>query len=561
MQKFLKLFLLSVICLFLINSSLNAQSQRVKAEYAVQLVNPDRMLFAIGANFEFPQHLDSVIFKIADTDNHYTEGYAQFVKQFTLFGPDSVQIEVTKKEPNLWIAHDIKGKYQLKYILPIQHLRTPSQYGIDETPFYIGKAGVLIGSGVIIYPVLDKEIMPRDFEINFVLGENMVAVLPQKSIGDNRFIIPSMDHIFDAFWAVGAYDTLSIGPEGFPLRIAMQRMLLPELNDQLMGNLRKVWYQLTRIFGDAPHFEPLLIISRFPFSMQNSEVLNAGASSPGSISILLDHKLTAEGLDKNFGLFAYNLFPQWIPISFQPANQIDESWLIRGASNYYQLLLLRRIGLMTDQEFLERLAAAYEQYSSEFDRIRLSVRAARDISAARGYIFSAEMITACMFDLRLRSMSPRTSSLDQVFHALTERFSGKDNVFSAAHLFELTDTLSGQYLMPFVDSCINVRHKMDLPGMLEKFGVKLESVPEGKIEIGAAFASFQDLTLDYVQRGGPASDAELEEGDIVLKVDGRKFKAVNPLVEYLDSKKTGDKIEVEYQRGDETYKTKLVLEG
>jgi len=519
------------------------------------------MLFAVGANFEFPEHLDSVIFKIADTDNHYTEGYAQFVKQFTLFGPDSAKLEVIQKEPNLWIAHDIEGEYQMKYILPIQHLRSPSEYGIDETPFYIGKAGVLIGSGVIVYPVLDREIMPRDFEINFVLGENMLAVLPQKRTGDNRFIIPSMDHIFDAYWAVGAYDTLSIGPEGFPLQIAMQRMLLPELNDQLVGNLRKVWYQLTRIFGVPPQFDPLLIVSGFPFSNQNSEVLNAGASSPGSVNILLDHKLTAEGLDKNFGLFAYNLFPQWIPVSFQPSNQIDESWLIRGASNYYQLLLLRRIGVITDQQFLERLAAAYEQYSREFDRIRLSVRAARDISTARGYIFSAEMITACMFDLRLRAMSPRTASLDQVLKALAERFSGNDNIFTAAHFFELTDTLSGQYLMPFVDSCINVRRKMDLPGMLEKFGVKLESVPEGKIDIGATFASFQDLTLDFVRRGGPASAAGLEEGDVILEVDGKEFKAVNPLVEYLNSKKSGDKIKIDYRRDKELYNTELVLEG
>jgi predicted metalloprotease with PDZ domain len=561
MRKFLLLSLITITCLFVTATNLGAQSERIKAEYSIQLVNPERMLFAVGANFEFPEHMDSVIFKIADTDNHYTEGYGQYIKQFTLFGPDSVKIEVDSIASNKWLARNIEGRYQLKYIMPIQHLRKPSEYGVDETPFYLGKSGVLIGSSMIIYPELEPELLPNDFEINFVLGENMTAVLPQERVGENRFLIPSLDHIFDAFWAVGLYDTLTIGPEGFPLNIAMQRFFLTELNDQLIGNLRKLWYQMTRVFGVPPEFDPLLIISRFPFSMQNSEIHNSGASSPGSINILLDHKLKSEALDRSFGLFAYNIFPQWIPITFFPSDQVDQSWLIRGTSNYYQLLLMRRIGLISDQEFLDKLTVAYEQYSREYDRIDLSVRAARDISGARGYTFTAEMLTACMFDLRLRSMSPRISSLDQVMAALAQRFHGDNNVFSAAQFFELTDTLSGQYLMPFVDSCINIRRKMDLPGMLEKFGAKLEVIPGGKIDIGAAFSSFRDLTLDFVQRGGPASKAGLEEGDVILKADGKTYKSVNPLVEYLNTKKAGDKVKVDYRRGKELYETELVLDA
>jgi predicted metalloprotease with PDZ domain len=540
---------------------LNAQSSPIKASYKITLVNPDRMLFNINAEFDFPDKLDSVVFRIEDTDNHYTEGYGQFVKEVKLTAPDSTEIEIVNLESSRWLARNLRGKYSLNYYVPIQHLSQPSQYGVDETPFFIGTSGILIGSAMILYPEVEPRLLPKDFTIEFDLNPNMLALLPYEKTGENKYRVPSLSYVFDAYWAVGKYDTLLLGDDSNPLRIGLQQAAFNFTNDQLIGHLRNIWSELNQIFGTSPEFHPYLFISKFPFSERSSEYINSGASSPGSINILLDQKLTPELLSNYFGLFVYHLFTQYIPITFFPENRVENSWMIDGMANYYQLLMLLRCGIITEDQFLDRILFAYEHYSTEFDRRNISVRVARDVPAAKSYVSAAEMLTACAVDLRLRSGAYRISSLDAVIAALSDRFKGNANTFTDQQFYELVDTLSGQFLRPFIDSCLNLKTKMDFPGLLAKFGVKIEVIPDGKPDLGMAFNSFTDLTIANVNRSGPASEAGFMVGDKIIKVNGKEFDSVNPMIASLDGRKKGDKIKIEYLRGKKKQKATLRLGG
>jgi len=389
----------------------------------------------------------------------------------------------------------------------------------------------------------------------------MLALLPYEKVAENKYRVPSLSYIHDAYWAVGKYDTLLLGDESNSLRVGLQRNAFNFANDQLIGHLRNIWTELDRIFKTSPEFHPYLFISKFPFSDKTPEYVNSGASSPGSINILLDQKLTPELLSNYFGLFVYHLYTQYIPITFFPENRIDNSWMIDGTANYYQLLMLLRCGIITEEQFLDRILFAYEHYSTEFDHRNISIRVARDVSSATSYVSAAEMLTACVVDLRLRSGARRASSLDDVIAALSKRFKGSANTFSDQQFYELVDTLSGQFLRPFIDSCLNLKTKIDLPGLMAKFGVGIEVIPDGKPDLGMAFNTFTDLTIANVNRSGPADEAGLMVGDIIIKVNGKEFATVDPMIASLDGKKTGDKIKIEYLRGKKRQKATLRLGG
>jgi predicted metalloprotease with PDZ domain len=553
--------LILMVLLLGISVNLNAQSSQIKASYKITLVNPDRMLFHINAEFDFPDKLDSAVFRIEDTDNHYTEGYGQFVKEVKLTAPDSSEIEIVNLESNRWLAQNLRGKYSLNYYISVQHLSQPSQYGVDETPFFLGASGILIGSAMILYPELEPRLLPKDFIIEFDLSKNMLALLPYEKVAENKYRVPSLSYIHDAYWAVGKYDTLLLGDESNPLKVGLQRNAFNFTNDQMIGHLRNIWAELDRIFKTSPEFHPYLFISKFPFSDKTPEYVNSGASSPGSINILLDQKLTPELLSNYFGLFVYHLYTQYIPITFFPENRIDNSWMIDGTANYYQLVMLMRCGIITQDQFLDRILFAYEHYSTEFDRRNISVRVARDVPAASSYVSAAEMLTACAVDLRLRSGARRASSLDDVIAALSKRFKGSANTFSDQQFYELVDTLSGQFLRPFIDSCLNLKTKIDLPGLMAKFGVGIEVIPDGKPDLGMAFNTFTDLTIANINRSGPADEAGLMVGDRIIKVNGKEFATIDPMIASLDGKKTGDKIKIEYLRGKKRQKATLRLGG
>jgi len=558
-----KISILSGIIMLLILTPLNltAQSDRVSANYLIDLVNPERKLFSVRAEFEFPSQMDSVVFTIDEMDNHYTESYSRYIRQVLFYTADSVAVPLAPIEPNGWIAHNVRGKYFLRYFVVIEHPLQISQYGIDETPFFYGTSGVLIGSAFMVYPMLESDRMPKNIKLKFDLGEKTMAALPNQLVGDNEYLAPGYENIMNAYWAIGGYDTLILGSENYPLRVAIQRGSFSIPHDHLIGNVRKIWDGLCDVFKISTEYQPLLIISEFPFVKNSPQIHNAGAASPGSINILLDPKLEDSMLDNNSGLFVYNLFSQWLPITFFPENRINFSWLIRGCANYYQLKLLAKTGLISELEFLDRLAFSYNYYSREFDQRNISVRAARDLPNAQGYVQSAEVLTAALTDLRLQSRSKAPCSLDALLAALARRFNGSHSVFTSQQFYELADTLSGLFLRPMLDSCINYNHKIDLPGQLRDFGVNLEKVSNAQSDIGIQFVALTDLTIDDLKRGGPGFNAGLEPGDKILKVDGRSVGDIDAIINYVLQKKIGSKLKIEYDRHGKLSQTSIKVGG
>jgi serine protease DegQ len=64
-----------------------------------------------------------------------------------------------------------------------------------------------------------------------------------------------------------------------------------------------------------------------------------------------------------------------------------------------------------------------------------------------------------------------------------------------------------------------------------------------------------------VVRGGPAADAGLRPGDVLLALEGDKLDAPEDLLAALRNKSPGQTVTLEYRRGADTQETKVVLEA
>lgn len=65
--------------------------------------------------------------------------------------------------------------------------------------------------------------------------------------------------------------------------------------------------------------------------------------------------------------------------------------------------------------------------------------------------------------------------------------------------------------------------------------------------------------VSYVEPGGPADEAGLEEGDVITAVDGREVDRNHPLDQLLQRYKPGDTVEITYWRGDQEHEVKVRL--
>jgi membrane-associated protease RseP (regulator of RpoE activity) len=62
---------------------------------------------------------------------------------------------------------------------------------------------------------------------------------------------------------------------------------------------------------------------------------------------------------------------------------------------------------------------------------------------------------------------------------------------------------------------------------------------------------FPGAVLTYVEPGGPADEAGLEEGDVISAVDGREVDENHPLDQLIRRYKPGDIVEITYWRGEQ----------
>jgi hypothetical protein len=67
------------------------------------------------------------------------------------------------------------------------------------------------------------------------------------------------------------------------------------------------------------------------------------------------------------------------------------------------------------------------------------------------------------------------------------------------------------------------------------------------------------LTLLDVVEGSPAEKAGLQKDDVINSINGQKLTNFNELIEVLDDLKPNDKVEIGYNRGEETKVTKATL--
>ncbi|HEV2109631.1 MAG TPA: trypsin-like peptidase domain-containing protein [Thermomicrobiales bacterium] len=87
----------------------------------------------------------------------------------------------------------------------------------------------------------------------------------------------------------------------------------------------------------------------------------------------------------------------------------------------------------------------------------------------------------------------------------------------------------------------------------------------GSIPVTDVVAAQADLTVNQgqyvaeVTPGSPASEAGIQEGDVITAIGGEEITQSNPFVELLFEYAPGDTVPVTIQRGDETVETEVTL--
>ena len=239
------------------------------------------------------------------------------------------------------------------------------------------------------------------------------------------------------------------------------------------------------------------------------------------------------------GLVSHEFFHTWNikrlrpaslgPFDFEGENYTHDLWIVEGITSYYDDLLQRRAGLLTNEEYYGRIAKGVSRLHATPGRHTQSLAASSFDSWIHFYrpdensrnsgvsYYTKGALVAWLLDARIRRATGGSKSLDDAMRLAYSRFSGEEG-YSREAIRETFAEVAGESLDEFFASYVDGTQELDYAAALREFGLRFaEANGEPKAWLGVSTAdSHGRLVVNRVVRGGPAHAAGINVDDELL---------------------------------------------
>ena len=304
----------------------------------------------------------------------------------------------------------------------------------------------------------------------------------------------------------------------------------------------------------------------------------------------------SEGYRELLSLISHEYFHAWNvkrikPAAFTPYDTTRENytrllWIFEGFTSYYDELMLKRVGLITEADYLKiigrrltsllRAPGTKLQSTAEasFDAWIKYYRADENAANSQFSYYLRGSFVALALDLTLRS-GDSGHSLDDVMRGLWCDF-GKTGVGLPEDPFALISSYAGCDVAPLLEAWVNGTDDPDWAALLAPFGVAYrtrasasaadrggrdEATPETNtrtlgLVMGDSGAGLPIIKV--VLSGSSAWQAGLSAGDTLIAIDGLRASAT-ALSKHLARFKAGASIPISYFRHDQLRETTVLV--
>jgi predicted metalloprotease with PDZ domain len=417
------------------------------------------------------------------------------------------------------------------------------------------------------------------------VATGLPAVLGQKNI----FRAENFDVLYDSPFEASNFKTVVFNVKGIPHRIVIdgegnydpERMRrdvqkIVETQVEVMGgeipyrDYTFILHLRANAGGGLEHLNSTALgYPRFGFKIQTGD--RATSASPAATT-------TPERDYRGFlSLVSHEFFHLWNvkrirpdalgPFDYTKENYTKLLWVAEGITDYYADLLVRRAGLITENEYLTATARAIQTLQntpgrkeqtvedSSFDTwIKFYRQDENSINSQVSY-YDKGAILGLLLDLEIRQRSKNGKSLDDVLRYLYVEFFKKNRNYTPADFQKACELMAGSSLEDFFNRYVRGTEELNYSVALEAAGLRLDTTGTGtgdeKVYFGADVAQEEDrLIVRRVYAGSPAYEQGLNAGDQIVALDNMRvtrdfFNA------RLAEKKPGDLINLTIFRFDD----------
>lgn len=390
----------------------------------------------------------------------------------------------------------------------------------------------------------------------------------------NTFSASDFDVLYDCPMLMGNQEVLQFEVRGTPHKVVLENVAANVERPKMLADLKRMVEAATNLIGDVPykHYTFLLIGTG-----------NGGIEHANSAAIFFNENNLgdASGYLRWLSYVAHEYFHSFNvkrirpialgPFDYDAENLTNMLWVSEGLSVYYQDLLLVRAGLMTAEQYLDKMKASIARFeNAPGHRYQSATESSLytwgtsgvggDRNTTISYYDNGAMLGA-MLDLKIRQESKNQRSLDDVMRALYRKYyQEKKRGFTDAEFREECERAAGGPVTEVFEYASTTKD-VDYAKYFTYAGLELTATSK---EAPGAYLGVNTQTFDgklvisSVTTGSPAQNAGLVALDQILDLDGTRA-TTKVLSDLLAAKKPGDTLKVRYSRSNATQDAEIVL--
>jgi len=268
------------------------------------------------------------------------------------------------------------------------------------------------------------------------------------------------------------------------------------------------------------------------------------------------------------------------PFNFMKANISGALWFAEGFTSYYDDLIIRRTGLISDQKYASDWAGVLNYVlnspgSKFYNPIEMSMQApfvdaatsVDEQNKSNTFIsyYSWGSVLGLGLDLKLRSTFGDVT-LDDYMRAMWKKYGKTEEPYTLTDLqntlAEVTD--STRFADEFFANYVHQGKMIDLKPLMAKAGFLMRRAhpDEAVLSFGSTKINYEDgqaTISNNTQIGSPLYNAGLDVGDLILSLDGQSISNARQVQQILASHQPGDELNMTYSSLGRQYNGKITL--
>ncbi len=564
--------------------------------YAIRPAHPGAHLFHVTVTLDDPDPEGQLFMLPAWIPGSYmVREFARHIVRITALAGDR-PVSIRKLDKHTWRCAPDKGSLTVAYEVYAYDLSVRAAH-LDPTH------GFFNGSSVFLLPIGHEgepcrvDILPPE---GSQYADWKVATGLEPARGTRRgqfgsYLARDYDELIDCPVEMGAFVRGRFSVLGTPHEIAITGRV-PQLDlPRLTADLARLCETQVRMFEPRARSGAACPFDRYTFLTLAVGDGYGGLEHRNSTALIckrddlpfLGMKDSTVGYRTFLGLASHEYFHSWnvkrirpaafIPYDLTRENHTRLLWAFEGFTSYYDDLLLRRAGLLSEAQYLEGLSTALTTVLQKSGRLKQSVAESsfdawikyyrQDENAPNSVVsyYQKGALVALALDLTIRAGSRHRKSLDDVLRLLWRQWreSGddyagvdEDGILAAAE--QATGLSLGRTLRELTEGT----RDPDFARLLAPFGVRFDARPA----LDAPHFALLGIKLDgdkiaHVYDGTPAQQAGLSAGDTLVALNGLRIgsSSAGQLDKLLARWRPGDMVALHVFRRDELMAFDLTL--